>query len=128
METNTSDGGPGTGPPKRGELGIGKASEYHKDLYWPRLVAEYKKETSLRTRGSESALRVSLSVGHAPDDHTPYAKVDWGDPMDVRGAIKFAQGLVEDGGARYSDVRATVSRPTGRRVRQFVYVLASFTR
>jgi hypothetical protein len=43
METNTSDGGPGTSPPNRGELDIGKANERHKDLYYY-ILASFKRD------------------------------------------------------------------------------------
>jgi hypothetical protein len=59
-----------------GNLGVGRAIDSYKDLYWSRLTSEYKKEAPLRARASEAALRVELFVEHAPDDHTPIAHVE----------------------------------------------------
>ncbi len=125
-ETNTTEDGPGMKPPSLGDLGVGRSSESWKGLFWSRLATEYKKESALRERHSDAALRVRLIVEHAPDNHTPFARIDWGDPMDVRGATAFAKKLIEDGGARYSGVRADVSRPSMKR--RAVYSLASFER
>lgn len=117
-------------PPRLGELGlgIGRSGDSHKDLYWRRLAAEYRKEAPLRQRGSEAALRVDLAVRHAPDDHTPFSRVDWGDPMDVRGATALARKLVEDGGAAHAVVEARASRPSQGRHRLVLYDLAKFER
>jgi hypothetical protein len=111
-------------PPSMGNLGVGRAVDSYKDLYWSRLASEYKKEAPLRTRASEAALRVELFVEHAPDDHTPIAHVEWSDPMDVRGATKFARALVEEGAA-YVNVRARVYRPM-KRGNVVVYDLAKW--
>ncbi len=125
-ETNTTEDGPGMGPPNFGDLGVGRGSDSHKSLFWTRLATEYKKESALRDRNSESALRVRLVVEHAPDDRTPFAQIDWGDPMDVRGAMAFARKLIEDSGERYSYVKAEVSRPSMKR--RSVYNLTGFER
>lgn len=51
-----------------------------------------------------------MKVKHAPNDHSPFAAVDW-DPLDARGAIKFAEQLIDEGGAQYSEVVASAERP-----------------
>ena len=126
-ETNVADGDPGMAPPSLGDLGVGRAGDSYKDLYWTRLASEYKKEKALRDRGSETALRVSTFVNHAPSDRSPVARVDWPDPMDISGATKFARQLVEDG-AEFASVQAHVSRPTSQRGKRHVYNLAHFER
>lgn len=129
-ETKTKDDDAGMGAPWQSDLDIGRGVGH---LYWKRLVSEYQKpkEAELRERHSAAALRVKLSVSHAPDAHTPYTYVDWPDPMDVRGATAFAKSLVEDGGAQYSQVVARASRQTSKRGagdRGVLFTLANFER
>jgi hypothetical protein len=115
QETRTSDDHPGTSPPMFYQIDVGRPADGHRDLSWKRLMAEYKKDAAARERGSDSALRVELFVRHAPDDHSPHARVDWPDPGDVAGAVAFARRLVEDGSARHSRVEARARRRNSRR-------------
>jgi hypothetical protein len=124
-ETKTSEDHPGMSAPRQGTLSIGRKSEDWKPLYWKRVLAEYKKEASKRGDLSNT-IKINLWVRHAPDEHTPFVHVDWPDPLDARGAEKFARELVEDGGARFTGVVARVRRPYSKE--EAVYTLANFER
>ncbi len=124
-ETRTSEDHPGTSPPHQSALSIGREREGWRPLYWKRVLAEYKKEEPRRGDLS-NAVEIDLSVAHAPDGHTPFTHVEWSDPLDVRGAERFARELVEDGGAQFAEVNARARRPMSGEV--VTFTLANFER
>jgi hypothetical protein len=122
-ETRTRDDHPGLSPPHQGDLAIGRTSESWKPLYWKKLLATYDQES----RGEDSnTIALDLWIAHAPDDHTPFERLSWPAPRDVRGAERTARKLVEEGRAQFATVHARASRPHDRKIA--VYTLASFAR
>jgi hypothetical protein len=124
-ETKSSDDHPGMEPPHQSALSIGRDREGWKPLYWKRLLAEYKKEAPRRSELANTIV-IDLWVMHAPDAHSPFTRVDWADPFDVRGAEKFARQLIEDGGAQFAEVNARARRPYSKE--EAIYTLANFAR
>jgi hypothetical protein len=124
-ETKTSEDHPGPSPPMQYELDVGRDHDGHKPLYWKKVLAEHKKESE---RGDGNMLQLDLWVMHAPDRQTPFTRVDWPDPLDARGAEKFARQLVEDGGAEVTYVYARARRGYGGKGRAPIWTLAVYAR
>lgn len=72
--------------PRYGDLHIGRKSDAHRDLTWKRACAEADR------RGKISLF---LTIYTAPDAHTPMAAKSWGDPRNVRGAMRAAKDEIE---------------------------------
>jgi hypothetical protein len=125
-ETRTRDNHPGLPPPLQGDLSIGRTSESWKPLYWKKLLATHAQETS-RT-AHDNVIALDLWIAHAPDNHTPFARLGWPDPLDVRGAKKAARKLIEEGRAQFAAVHARASRPHSHGHAAAAYTLASFAR